>query len=86
MRLRHLLWLASLAGCPDRSVSSVYPVQGTVETKDLPAIPNRNADILFVIDNSGSMTEEQASLRANFGKFMDVLATIEGGIRTCTSA
>jgi hypothetical protein len=33
-----------------------------------------------VIDNSLSMDQEQASLRANFGKFMDVLATIEGGI------
>jgi hypothetical protein len=80
MRLAHLLWPLALAGCPDRSVSSVYPVQGTVETKNLDAIPNRNADILFVIDNSGSMEQEQASLRANFGKFMDVLATIEGGI------
>lgn len=80
MRVRHLLWLAALTGCPDRSVSSVYPVQGTVETKELPASPNRNADILFVIDNSLSMEQEQASLRANFGKFMDVLATIEGGM------
>lgn len=75
-----LLSISLLAGCPDRPVSAVYPVQGKVEEKELDAIPNREADILFVIDNSGSMEQEQASLRANFGKFMDVLSTIEGGI------
>ncbi len=75
-----VLWLAALSGCPDRSISAVYPEQGTVETIDIPALANRNVDILFVIDNSLSMEQEQASLRANFSKFMDVLATIEGGI------
>jgi hypothetical protein len=30
-------------------------------------------DILFVVDNSGSMSEEQTNLAANFPKFMDVL-------------
>lgn len=75
-----VLWLAALSGCPDRSISAVYPEQGTVEVKNIPALPNRNADILFVIDNSLSMEQEQASLRANFSKFMDVLATIEGGV------
>jgi hypothetical protein len=74
------LLLLALAGCPDRSIASVYPVQGTVETKDLPAVPNRDVDILFLIDDSGSMQEEQASLRANFGRFMSVLETLEGGI------
>ncbi len=74
------LALALLGGCPDRSVSELEPAQRTAETKTLPAMPNRDVDILFVIDNSGSMAEEQASLRANVGKFMDVLATIEGGL------
>jgi hypothetical protein len=57
----------------------VYPEQGKVETNLVPAIPKKDVDILFVIDNSGSMAEEQTSLRANFGKFMDVLSTIQGG-------
>ncbi len=61
-------------------VAKVVPAHDGVETKDLDAVPNRDVDILFVIDNSGSMAEEQSSLRANFGKFMDVLATIEGGM------
>ncbi len=68
-----------LSGCPDRTVSEVFPEQGKVETLDLPAAPTSDVDILFLIDNSGSMAEEQSSLRANFGKFMDVLSTLEGG-------
>lgn len=68
-----------LAGCPDRTVSAVYPEQGKVETNLVPGVPKKDVDILFVIDNSGSMAEEQSSLRANFGKFMDVLSTLEGG-------
>jgi hypothetical protein len=71
---------ALLVGCPDRHVAVVEPAHDSVETKNIPAVPTRDVDILFAIDNSGSMAEEQSSLRANFGKFMDVLATIEGGM------
>lgn len=80
MRTSSFIWLLLLAGCPDRPIGSVDPVQVKSETMTLPASPNRDVDILFVVDNSGSMEQEQASLRANFGKFMDVLSTIEGGI------
>jgi hypothetical protein len=34
---------------------------------------NRDVDILFVIDNSGSMGEEQAALARGIGSFIDVL-------------
>ena len=34
---------------------------------------NKDVDILFVIDNSGSMAEEQALLSANFAAFLGVL-------------
>jgi hypothetical protein len=47
---------------------------------DMPAIPNRNVDILFVIDNSPSMLDKQASLVASFPKMMDALGTLEGGL------
>jgi hypothetical protein len=79
MRIRHVIVAAALAGCMDRPIASVYPVQGKVETKDLPANPEKDVDILFLIDNSGSMAAEQASLQANFPKFMQVLETLEGG-------
>lgn len=44
------------------------------------AIPNRDLDILFVIDNSGSMIEQQASLAANFPRMIDVLEQLDGGL------
>lgn len=80
MRFIKASLLLLLAACPDRQIASVYPEQGTVEQKDLPAIPNRDVDILFLVDNSGSMEAEQASLRANFPRFMGVLETIDGGL------
>ncbi|HEU0037583.1 MAG TPA: hypothetical protein VFQ53_43530 [Kofleriaceae bacterium] len=56
------------------------PEQGRVEFKDIPVNLNRNIDILFVIDNSGSMSEEQANLRTNFPNFINVLNSIQGGL------
>lgn len=82
MRITDVLFaaaLASLGGCMDRPIASVYPVQGKVETKDLPSNPEKDVDILFLIDSSGSMLAEQQSLQANFPRFMDVLQTLEGG-------
>jgi hypothetical protein len=40
--------------------------------------PIRNVDIIFVVDNSGSMAEEQANLARNFPTFMDELAGLQG--------
>ena len=79
MRITNVLFAVALTGCLDRPLASVYPVQGKVETKDLPSNPEKDADILFLIDNSGSMEAEQLSLQANFPKFMEVLQTLEGG-------
>ncbi|MEZ4403356.1 MAG: VWA domain-containing protein [Kofleriaceae bacterium] len=69
-----------LTGCPDRTLSEVNPIRDPVETKAIPVKLNRDLDLLFVIDNSGSMSEEQTSLRANFPAFINVLNTIEGGL------
>jgi hypothetical protein len=72
--------LLALAGCPSRDVSQVDPIRDNQESVDYPVHINRDLDILFVIDNSGSMGEEQASLTANFPVFIDVLQTLEGGL------
>jgi hypothetical protein len=37
---------------------------------------SRGIDVLFVIDNSGSMAQEQANLAANIGAFVDVLEAL----------
>ncbi len=80
MRAKSCVVLALLAGCPDRTVSEVLPEQGKVEVKDIPAVPRRDVDILFLIDDSLSMKEEQDSLRANFSRFIGVLESLDGGL------
>ncbi|MGE0867502.1 MAG: hypothetical protein AB7P03_02990 [Kofleriaceae bacterium] len=78
---RHALWsLLVLAGCPDREISTVPIDQGKVQIEQYPAVERRDLDILFVIDNSGSMEQEQASLRTNFDTFISVLESLEGGL------
>jgi hypothetical protein len=74
------LLLGPLAGCPDRSIDKVTPQQGRVEYKDIPVKPNRNVDILFLIDDSPSMLDKQINLAANFPRFIDVLSSIPGGL------
>jgi hypothetical protein len=69
-----------LAGCPDRSISEVTPLQGRVEAKDIPVVINRDLDLLFVIDDSPSMADKQANLIKNFPEFMKVLSSIPGGL------
>lgn len=75
-----ILGLSLLAGCPDREVSEVIPIQDPVLDKSIPVNLNRNLDILFLIDNSGSMLAEQQQLVANFPDFINVLQQIEGGL------
>lgn len=41
---------------------------------------DRNVDILFVIDDSGTMEGEQESLNTNFPRFVAILEGIEGGL------
>lgn len=72
--------LAALTGCPDREVSRVDPIQDPVLDKSIPVNINRNLDIIFVVDNSGSMLAEQQQLTANFPEFINVLQQIEGGL------
>ncbi len=74
------LALGSLAGCPERSSARLDATTSDVWQLRFPVSLNRNLDLLFVIDDSGSMAEEQASLARNFAAFMDALGTIEGGL------
>jgi hypothetical protein len=69
------LGLGLLTGCPadDRAGPDAAP-QCTAPG------PTRKLDILFVIDDSGSMQQEQAALATHFPEFMQVLKSIEGGL------
>jgi hypothetical protein len=73
---------AGTGGNPDAALSpdcTVPPCREIIAELP-PAAPTRDLDILFVIDNSHSMHEEQEALLAAFPTFMDVLGTIGGGL------
>jgi len=64
---------ALLGGCLSHPVEEVRYDKIEVVPTMLPIDLNRDVDILFVIDNSGSMAEEQARLARNFPAFIDSL-------------
>jgi hypothetical protein len=81
-----LLLVAALCAC---NLDSRLPVRddggsGSGSDADMPDTPfvpdTRDIDILFVIDDSPSMADKQANIRANFPNFINVLASIEGGL------
>ena len=67
--------LAACAGCRDDVVIDNFAV-----VADVPALPNRDLDILFVIDNSPSMASKQLALAQNFPRMLDRLASLDGGL------
>lgn len=46
----------------------------------LPAVPNHDLDLLFVIDDSESMADKQLALAAAFPRMADRLAQLDGGL------
>ena len=66
-----------LAGCPDRTIAVLDPVDNGEIQKDIPI--SADIDILFVIDNSGSTSDKQTVFAANFPKFVDALDGFVGG-------
>jgi hypothetical protein len=54
---------------PEQQTDLVYEVN-----------PVRKLDLLFVVDNSNSMSEEQTNLKKNFPDFMNELTKIQGGV------
>jgi hypothetical protein len=70
-----LVGLSSGLGCvgdpPPLPPLAEEPEDPIIETVVLSV--NKDVDILFVIDNSGSMGEEQATLAASFASFINVL-------------
>jgi hypothetical protein len=47
---------------------------------EVPATPNRNLDVLFVIDDSPSTADKQNNLANNFPNFINVLSSLPGGL------
>jgi hypothetical protein len=72
--------VTALAGCPSREVSKVDIGQQKQDKKRIPVVAERDIDILFLIDDSDSMGEEQQSLTENFPRFIEKLEAIQGGL------
>jgi hypothetical protein len=65
--------LPTLFACLDHPLKPVEYDQSQEKQDAIALTVNKDVDILFVIDNSGSMSEEQATLAANFESFISVL-------------
>ena len=60
-------------GCSTRTVAKVDQVNSVVVKKKVRFNPINNIDIMFVVDNSISMGDEQAFLRRDFPRFLESL-------------
>ncbi len=57
------------------------PDVALADAPDAPGlVPTRQLDVLFVIDNSSSMREEQMALRSGFPAFIEALKAAPGGL------
>ncbi len=65
--------LPTLLACLDHPLKPVQYEAAQEENEGIAITVNKDVDILFVIDNSGSMGEEQLNLSENFGSFVNVL-------------
>ncbi len=67
------LVIPSLLACLDHPLKEVEYDNEAVGDERFALAVNKDVDILFVIDNSGSMGEEQRTLASNFESFIGVL-------------
>ena len=69
-----------LCACTAHDLAAPHPMPEQQTDKYVPINPVRKADILFMVDNSISMEQEQDNLARNFPAFIDELRKIEGGL------
>lgn len=75
MKLRYTLPLFALAACSSDDVV----IGGLHEIAEMPAVANPDLDLLFVIDNSPSMGDNQRALAAAFPHLIAHLDQLDGG-------
>jgi len=74
------LVLLSVLACINRPMRRAIPRPHIGGKVSLPQSAERDVDILFVIDNSGSMADEQLMLSEQFESLMTELRAISGGL------
>ena len=85
LRLRQLRWvvcaaaLPALWACNARRLASPMGTPTTVEQNRFQQSLNRKIDLLFMIDDSSSMTGLQTKLTTRFPDFIDTLDNVTGG-------
>lgn len=67
-----LVCLAALSGCPKERVTRVLPPDVRVDTYTQQSASK--VDVLWVVDNSGSMAPRQENLAKNFQAFIDLFS------------
>jgi hypothetical protein len=65
--------LVMLTACPDRPIAAPTPILGGSNVSYLSANLQKDVDVLFMIDNSPSMSPKQAILAQKFASFIQVL-------------
>jgi hypothetical protein len=87
LKWRHLRWALAAAmvppvlwACTTHPLEQPDPLPETQTDQYLEVNPIRDVDIVFAIDNSPSMEQEQENLGRNFPAFIDELKKIPGGL------
>jgi hypothetical protein len=70
-----LLAASALGGCLKRKLKPLNPCLVSGVVAEIAVTNIDKVDLLFMVDNSGSMREEQVSLREEFPKLINVLTT-----------
>ncbi len=78
-RLAILVACVMVVACT-RQLTDITPRQESQFPQIIDVGGNRNVDILFVIDNSVSMVDEQSALVSQFDSFIAQLETLSGGL------
>jgi hypothetical protein len=85
MKPKSLLVACSLLSACNLTVfTTVEPRADVTATDRIEIIPEPSADVLFVIDDSGSMEEEQFNLMANLSRFIETLQETDAKLRFAT--
>jgi hypothetical protein len=69
--------VAAIAGCNPHVLQQVELDSTAVDENVLQLQVNKDVDVLFVVDNSGSMAQEQITLATNFEAFIGVLEAVD---------
>lgn len=74
-----------LGNASSKQIAWKVELRTTNYVQTVPVISNNKADIIIVIDNSGSMGPEQANMASRFGTFLDQLSGLDWQVGIVTT-